>query len=65
MTHSFARRNLTSSSPPENRGRKSFGGRVLSHSNHDEEEMREMILNEQTSTTRLMRRVHQGEEAET
>jgi hypothetical protein len=38
---------------------------VLSKSNHDEEGMSEMIVNEQTSTTtRRMRRVHLGEEAE-
>ena len=51
--------------PAENRGRKLFGGRDLFHSNHDEERMREMIVNEQISTTRQVRRVHQGEEAET
>jgi hypothetical protein len=42
-----------------------FGGRDLFHSNHDEERMREMIVNEQISTTRRMRRENKGEEAET
>ena len=38
---------------------------VLSKSNHDQERTSEMIVNEQTSTTtRRMRRVHLGKEAE-